>query len=224
MEAKKKLAEASGRATAGIQDELTCSVCLQLFLEACTLECAHSFCRACIHDWLKRNDECPACREQVKFRRAPVPSIVLDNAVAHFVSLADNEEDIKNRKEMLADLAKRKASEAAKEEKLIKSIESVDSSRFLDIKKKWDAAGKATFQKGAKNCLNKVRMVYGSTVNLDEAFVTAASEAKLARACDNLLIQCKGANGRSVGAEEMRRRVWLFRVFACDMYSTDKAT
>ncbi|XP_061900082.1 zinc-binding protein A33-like isoform X2 [Entelurus aequoreus] len=50
-----------------LQLELTCPVCLELFLEPVILECGHHFCQVCIvHCWEAKADElasCPKCRK-----------------------------------------------------------------------------------------------------------------------------------------------------------------
>ncbi|XP_025715547.1 E3 ubiquitin-protein ligase TRIM65 isoform X2 [Callorhinus ursinus] len=51
-------------ATPPLEDELTCSICLGLYLEPVTLLCGHNFCGACIRDWGDRCDKaCPECRK-----------------------------------------------------------------------------------------------------------------------------------------------------------------
>ncbi|CAH2301725.1 E3 ubiquitin ISG15 ligase TRIM25-like [Pelobates cultripes] len=53
-------------ASADLRDELTCSVCLNIYTEPVTLPCGHSFCRVCIENVLDtrevRGYSCPECR------------------------------------------------------------------------------------------------------------------------------------------------------------------
>ncbi|XP_041265823.1 E3 ubiquitin-protein ligase TRIM7-like isoform X2 [Onychostruthus taczanowskii] len=49
-----------------LQDEATCSVCLEFFKDPVSIECGHNFCRACIAKSWKELDAdfpCPQCRE-----------------------------------------------------------------------------------------------------------------------------------------------------------------
>ncbi|XP_070594051.1 E3 ubiquitin-protein ligase TRIM7 isoform X2 [Erythrolamprus reginae] len=52
-----------------LQDEATCSVCLEYFKDPVSIQCGHNFCRACIaKSWktLEANFPCPQCREVFK--------------------------------------------------------------------------------------------------------------------------------------------------------------
>ncbi|XP_016847270.2 E3 ubiquitin-protein ligase TRIM7 [Anolis carolinensis] len=54
-----------------LQDEATCSVCLEYFKDPVSIECGHNFCRACItKSWKSLEGEfpCPQCREPFKER------------------------------------------------------------------------------------------------------------------------------------------------------------
>ncbi|XP_044103343.1 tripartite motif-containing protein 65 isoform X2 [Neovison vison] len=47
-----------------LEDVLTCSICLGLYVEPVTLSCGHNFCGACIGDWGRGCDKaCPECRK-----------------------------------------------------------------------------------------------------------------------------------------------------------------
>lgn len=54
-----------------LQDEATCSVCLEYFKDPVSIECGHNFCRICItKSWknLEADFPCPQCREIVQDR------------------------------------------------------------------------------------------------------------------------------------------------------------
>ncbi|CAM4637503.1 unnamed protein product, partial [Lepidochelys olivacea] len=54
-----------------LQEEATCSVCLEYFTDPVTLECGHNLCRACIAQCWEGPDtaaSCPQCRETVQQR------------------------------------------------------------------------------------------------------------------------------------------------------------
>uniref|UniRef100_A0A3P9HR48 E3 ubiquitin-protein ligase CHFR n=1 Tax=Oryzias latipes TaxID=8090 RepID=A0A3P9HR48_ORYLA len=48
-----------------LENELQCIICSELFIEAVTLNCAHSFCSYCITQWRKKKEECPICRQAI---------------------------------------------------------------------------------------------------------------------------------------------------------------
>lgn len=57
-------AAASAMAAQRLEDVLTCSICLGLYVEPVTLSCGHNFCGACIGDWGRGCDKaCPECRK-----------------------------------------------------------------------------------------------------------------------------------------------------------------
>lgn len=45
-----------------MESELQCSICAELFVEATTLNCSHTFCKYCIAMWKKKKKDCPICR------------------------------------------------------------------------------------------------------------------------------------------------------------------
>ncbi|XP_074873258.1 zinc finger protein RFP-like [Carettochelys insculpta] len=62
---------AAGNPVKSLQDEATCSICLQYFTVPVTLECGHNFCRPCISQcWEGPNTatSCPQCRVAVQQR------------------------------------------------------------------------------------------------------------------------------------------------------------
>lgn len=65
-----------------LDNELQCIICSEHFIEAVTLNCAHSFCAFCIESWRKRKEECPICRQAIK---SQTRSLVLDNCINRMV-------------------------------------------------------------------------------------------------------------------------------------------
>ncbi|XP_010876690.1 E3 ubiquitin-protein ligase rnf8 isoform X2 [Esox lucius] len=65
-----------------LENELQCIICSELFIEAVTVNCTHSFCLHCIREWLKRKDECPICRQAIL---SQTRSLVLDNCIDRMV-------------------------------------------------------------------------------------------------------------------------------------------
>lgn len=72
-----------------MEDEFTCIICQDLFIDSTTLSCAHSFCEHCLQTWLAKKNNCPICRQVITGR--PVRSLVLDNAIAKMVESMDEE-------------------------------------------------------------------------------------------------------------------------------------
>ncbi|XP_025051192.1 zinc finger protein RFP-like isoform X2 [Alligator sinensis] len=74
---------AAGDLAGSIQEELTCSVCLDYFTDPVTLDCGHNFCRACIDQCWGESEPnccCPQCRETAP-RRNLRPNRQLGNVV-----------------------------------------------------------------------------------------------------------------------------------------------
>ncbi|KAF1407914.1 E3 ubiquitin-protein ligase RNF8, partial [Spheniscus humboldti] len=71
-----------------LENELQCTICSEYFIEAVTLNCAHSFCSYCINEWTKRKVECPICRQEIKSKTR---SLVLDNCIDRMVEKLDVE-------------------------------------------------------------------------------------------------------------------------------------
>ncbi|XP_012253626.2 E3 ubiquitin-protein ligase rnf8-like isoform X3 [Athalia rosae] len=65
-----------------MDEQLTCSICSELFVTATTLECTHTFCQYCINTWKKKKAECPVCRASIT---AMHRSLVLDNFIDKMV-------------------------------------------------------------------------------------------------------------------------------------------
>lgn len=80
-----------------MDEQLTCSVCSELFVKAVTLNCMHSFCQYCIRSWMKKKRECPVCRAMIV---AINRSIVLDNFIEQMVENLSTQHQAR-RKELL---------------------------------------------------------------------------------------------------------------------------
>ncbi|XP_064474922.1 E3 ubiquitin-protein ligase rnf8-A-like [Ornithodoros turicata] len=48
-----------------LENELTCFICYELFVEAVILQCGHTFCNYCIQSWRRQRDICPFCQTKV---------------------------------------------------------------------------------------------------------------------------------------------------------------
>ncbi|XP_043267463.1 E3 ubiquitin-protein ligase RNF8-like [Venturia canescens] len=65
-----------------MDEQLTCSICSEIFVKAVTLNCTHSFCHHCIVTWMKKKRDCPVCRAGIVSVNR---SIVLDNFIEQMV-------------------------------------------------------------------------------------------------------------------------------------------
>ncbi|KAK9309498.1 hypothetical protein QLX08_000759 [Tetragonisca angustula] len=65
-----------------MDEQLTCSICSELFVKATTLNCMHTFCNHCIHLWNKKKRECPICRTPISTMNRP---LALDNFIESMI-------------------------------------------------------------------------------------------------------------------------------------------
>ncbi|XP_075198224.1 E3 ubiquitin/ISG15 ligase TRIM25-like [Anomaloglossus baeobatrachus] len=86
-------------ASAILNDELLCSICLSIFKDPVMLRCGHNFCRVCIDHVLDTQDEsgvysCPECREEFQERPALMRNINLHNVAERFLVTQQEQEEI----------------------------------------------------------------------------------------------------------------------------------
>lgn len=60
------------------ETQLQCAVCSELFVEAVSVNCGHTFCDHCIGEWRKKKNNCPVCRTDIK---VAAPCKVMDEYV-----------------------------------------------------------------------------------------------------------------------------------------------
>lgn len=60
------------------EEELTCSICTELFIKAVTLKCSHTFCKYCINQWCNTKSICPICRTRITGEN---PTLIINNFV-----------------------------------------------------------------------------------------------------------------------------------------------
>ncbi|XP_072896708.1 E3 ubiquitin-protein ligase TRIM11-like isoform X2 [Hemitrygon akajei] len=74
-----------------LEEELTCTVCLEVFTDPVILSCRHSFCRACVEEVWKEPDSgiyaCPQCRTGSTVRPALEKNFQLANIVERYMAL-----------------------------------------------------------------------------------------------------------------------------------------
>lgn len=74
--------------------ELLCSICSDLLCNTVTLNCKHSFCKACLSEWKEKKKECPVCRTRI---RSEVHPLVVDSFIDKFCEIVGGE--VKARRE-----------------------------------------------------------------------------------------------------------------------------
>ncbi|OXU31651.1 hypothetical protein TSAR_014845 [Trichomalopsis sarcophagae] len=77
-----------------MDEQLTCSICSELFVRAMTLNCTHTFCRHCIDLWIERKppnerQNCPTCRTKIV---SMTRSLVVDNFIEKMLESLTPEE------------------------------------------------------------------------------------------------------------------------------------
>ncbi|VVC24143.1 Zinc finger, RING-type,Zinc finger, RING/FYVE/PHD-type,Zinc finger, RING-type, conserved site [Cinara cedri] len=70
-----------------LDNEFTCSICLELLKKPSKLECDHMFCSNCLEDWLRCNRTCPMCRSS-KIGFKPVKCEFVGQLIKHLSSSA----------------------------------------------------------------------------------------------------------------------------------------
>lgn len=85
-----------GKVSDIMDEQLTCTICSELFVKATTLSCAHTFCHYCIKTWNKKRKDCPVCRKPVV---SMIRSLVLDNFIESMIENLPTE--LKNRRKEL---------------------------------------------------------------------------------------------------------------------------
>lgn len=107
-----------------IDEELSCSICYELFVNATILNCSHTFCKYCIDQWRKTNNACPICRERITTQ---LKNGVVDSYIEKYLSTA-NEESKMHRKSVVEGRTQPKAEKRKAPEQVI----DLDSSDTAD--------------------------------------------------------------------------------------------
>eukprot|EP00347_Sterkiella_histriomuscorum_P014351 403361204 len=65
-----------------IEDELTCTICLDLLYQPVSTQCGHTFCKTCLSNSLKYKNQCTICREPILLSSDLLPvNIVLQKLI-----------------------------------------------------------------------------------------------------------------------------------------------
>ncbi|KAG8451847.1 hypothetical protein GDO86_003875 [Hymenochirus boettgeri] len=84
-------------ASSGLNDELSCSICLSIYRNPVMLPCGHNFCESCIASSLNceqrsGSNSCPECRTNFKQRPVLQKNFKLRNIVEHYLSAQPKKE------------------------------------------------------------------------------------------------------------------------------------
>ncbi|KAI5953478.1 PSH1 [Candida jiufengensis] len=85
-----------------ITNSLECSICSEVMIAPMTVECGHTFCYECLHQWFKNKINCPTCRHKIQLK--PVLNLQLDEICKNIgeliidLNLDSNIESFKKRK------------------------------------------------------------------------------------------------------------------------------
>ncbi|XP_026752290.2 E3 ubiquitin-protein ligase rnf8-B-like isoform X2 [Galleria mellonella] len=79
-----------------MESELQCSICAELFINAITLNCSHTFCKYCITAWKRKKKDCPICRAAIT---SECKSLVIDSFIEKMV--LNLTEEMKNKRQEL---------------------------------------------------------------------------------------------------------------------------
>ena len=130
----------------GIEDEVTCVICCDLFYDAYTLSCSHIFCGPCIEQWSHVKKSCPTCTHPLC--AMPIPARSINALTEKFVaSLPDDQKAAYNN---------RVASIREKENTAYRSLNAMITqanarrSRFLAVDQRWTQQEKGIFKSGIR--------------------------------------------------------------------------
>ncbi|XP_078584379.1 uncharacterized protein LOC144866694, partial [Branchiostoma floridae x Branchiostoma japonicum] len=87
------MAAASSSLGMHFREELTCSICLELFTRPKVLPCQHTFCQDCLQDHAGRGGafQCPNCRQQVRLPRQGVAGLPDNHLVTSLCERLQNQ-------------------------------------------------------------------------------------------------------------------------------------
>ncbi|XP_067851718.1 E3 ubiquitin/ISG15 ligase TRIM25-like [Heptranchias perlo] len=89
---------AAARQQEPLEEELTCSVCLEIYTDPVILSCKHSFCRACVEAvWSEPVSgpySCPQCRAGFRVRPTLEKNFQLANIAARFTALDPSQDAV----------------------------------------------------------------------------------------------------------------------------------
>ena len=179
-------------------EELQCAICKELFVEASTLECGHSFCGLCIEAWLKRDLSCPICRRSIS--RAPTRSMCLDKTVEILVQMAE-EESRKTLQERRSKCIFKREKECAAQREMESLLARAARAgvRVVTISKPWSEREQSRFLRGIEHHQGIAREAFCGLVGLTHQWVGRASREELIVAARNVGLDKSSVLGAGAG-------------------------
>ncbi|SPQ98559.1 E3 ubiquitin-protein ligase CHFR [Plasmodiophora brassicae] len=165
-----------------IMYELTCSICLEPYLDPLTFQCSHSFCQSCIELWLRQNCECPVCRTPVT--RDPVPSLSLKNQVERCLSPRDLTAYMTRK----ADVEKESLRMKRREVKVTSTLAvlHVEKRRIACVFGAWTDANVRLLNKVNRKLYGRSRSLFMAAIGLTEQSIQQRPASELLQAYRNL--------------------------------------
>lgn len=182
--------------------ELVCAICQQYFVEACTVECGHSFCRMCLEDWLKTRLTCPVCRNPVQ--KPPVASLCLDKAVRVMLEFTCEDAIAKEVKERKLLATKARENECFAQNCLETLFQRAvqQGVRIVHISKRWSPREQQRFMCGIERHRGVAREAYCKVVGLTYEWIGGATMDELIIAATN--VQLKDIENKPRPANEWK--------------------
>jgi len=176
-----------GLATLG--SELICAICQELFVEASTVECGHSFCRMCIENWLKTKLSCPICRHPIN--KPPISSVCLDKAVRVMLEIAEEKQAATQlmERQRLATQARQNEcfAQSCLETLFQKAVQ--QGVRVVHISKQWSPREQQRFLCGIERHQGVARETYCRVVGLTYEWIGRATPDELLIAAANVKLR-----------------------------------
>ncbi|XP_054262722.1 E3 ubiquitin-protein ligase rnf8-like isoform X2 [Macrosteles quadrilineatus] len=113
LKEKEEQEEKVKREIDGLEDDLMCSICAELYIEPTALNCGHMFCKQCITEWSKKKKICPMCRANIV---TTVRIFNMDSVIQRNIRLM-SEEAQSRREALITERKKRKTPQKKKSSK-----------------------------------------------------------------------------------------------------------
>jgi hypothetical protein len=193
-----------------LSSELLCAICQELFVEARTIECGHSFCGQCIECWLRKSDTCPTCRAPVS--NPPVRSMCLDRAVEFAVLSLNSSAALECLLFRRSECAKARSCECLVQAKLeeLLSKARMRGVKIVSIAKPWSASEKDRFQMGIAKHQGQARESYCNVVGLTLEWIAEAPYEQLLVASANVRLPASMKDGAEWTLACLRRRLEFY--------------
>ncbi|XP_046396627.1 E3 ubiquitin-protein ligase RNF8-like isoform X2 [Ischnura elegans] len=76
-----------------MENELQCSICNEIIMDAVTISCSHSYCSQCLITWRRNQNICPMCRKNITYE---VNARMMNDAVEKIIKCLP--EDVQKRR------------------------------------------------------------------------------------------------------------------------------